>query len=140
MSAPAAANVSRSSSGIVIMVGPVSMRKPASANTPALPPGTSSRSSTVTSWPRRTRLAAAARPPRPAPMTTTRMSGLALAHELGERDQLLDRLGSEVDVARGRDRLRGERRDRGLEVGERAGLDQHGLDRPDTGIAQPGLA
>src|SRR5262245_16082846 len=118
MSAPAAANVARSSSGIVIIVGPVSMWNPAPANTPARPPGTDSRSSTVTSCPRRTRLAAAASPPSPAPITTTRTSGLALAHELGECDQFVGRLSLQAGIADGGDRLGRQLGDRRLHVRE----------------------
>ncbi len=47
-SEPAAANVALSTSGIVSTVGPVSSWNPAWATTPARPPGTDSRSSTVT--------------------------------------------------------------------------------------------
>src|SRR6187455_2524735 len=116
MSAPAAANVALSNSGIVIIVGPVSMWNPASANTPARPPGADSRSNTVTSWPRRTRLAAAASPPSPAPMTTTRTSDLALADELGECDQLVGRPPLQTDIAQGCDRFRGALGDRRLQI------------------------
>ena len=71
MSAPAAANVSASSPGMVSTVGPVSSRYPPSATTAARPPGAADRSTIVTSWPRPTRWAAAESPPSPAPTTTT---------------------------------------------------------------------
>ena len=73
MSAPAAANTSASSPGIVSTVGPLSSRNPSRSISPARPPGRQSRSTTVTSCPSPTRWALAASPPRPAPTTTTRI-------------------------------------------------------------------
>src|SRR5579875_3564353 len=57
--------------GMVSTVGPVSIRYPPQSIRPARPPGTVSRSTTVTLRPRPARCSAAARPARPAPTTTT---------------------------------------------------------------------
>src|ERR1700747_1882723 len=52
-------------------VGPGSKRYPSTSSRPARPPGTGSRSTTVTARPRPARCSAAASPARPAPTTTT---------------------------------------------------------------------
>ena len=65
------ASASSTRSGMVSTVGPVSKVNPSSSSRPARPPGMSSRSTTVTSYPRPVRWQAAASPDRPAPMTTT---------------------------------------------------------------------
>jgi len=57
---------------MVKTVGPPSMRASPMAICRILPPGAAARSKTSTSRPRAARSSAAARPPTPAPMTTTR--------------------------------------------------------------------
>src|SRR3712207_419190 len=60
---------------MVSTVGPVSKAYPCSCSRPARPPGTLSRSTTVTWRPAAARCRAQASPPRPAPTTTTRSVG-----------------------------------------------------------------
>src|SRR3954447_14093617 len=60
---------------MVSTVGPVSNSYPPPASRPARPPGTDSRSTTVTCRPAAARCKALARPPSPAPTTITRSVG-----------------------------------------------------------------
>src|SRR4051794_8042094 len=70
---PASAKMRRRTRGSVRMVGPMSKRKPCSSKSAALPPYQGFLSNRTTSWPRAPRTQAAARPPRPEPITATFM-------------------------------------------------------------------
>src|SRR5947208_8566406 len=118
------------------------MRNPPSSTTPARPPGTDSRSTTTTSWPRPARWHAADRPPRPAPTTTVRTRGFRLAVAPGdERTELLER-----DTCFWGDRRDGERfeglfdepLDAALDLVDGASVDEHGLQSGDLGVIQVG--
>src|SRR2546430_13261574 len=120
------------------------MRNPPSSTTPARPPGTDSRSTTTTSWPRPARWHAAESPPRPAPTTTVRTRGFRLAVAPGdERTELLER-----DTRFGRDRRQRERLeglldeplDAALDLVDGTGVDEQGLQSCDLGVVEVGRA
>src|SRR3954454_18898268 len=118
----------------------------------ARPPGWWARSSTVTSCPAPARWAAAARPPRPAPMTTTRISvggtraaprrrgagalgrrlpprsSLTPGDEVGQLGQRLAGVVRDGDGIQRVEGLRGQALDGALDLLERAGVDQDVLD------------
>jgi hypothetical protein len=70
---------------MVMTVGPTSISRPSITSTRSLPPTWASRSTTVTSAPRWASTAAAASPPMPAPMTTTRSPKLTRSNERSAR-------------------------------------------------------
>src|SRR5919199_509536 len=111
MSAPAPAKVDRRMSVMVRTLGPVSIRNPSASRTPARPPGTSSRSRTITSWPLPVRWQAADNPPNPAPTTATLMvraacppSPVAPGHVVREVGQGEAGVGNDGGVLQGEDR------------------------------------
>ena len=127
--------------------------EPLLGDIPARPPGMASRSTTVTSWPAPTQVAAADSPPRPAPTTTTLMLRLGDQASTVSRHQTLLQLTYSAratnsflaastigacSIAATAASVRA--RDVVLELGERAGVDDHLLDAGDTVTVEAGSA
>ena len=130
-SAPAAANTSASSPGIVITVGPLSSRKPSRSITPARPPGRSPRSTIVTSWPAPDEVGCSAEPAQAGAHDDDphrSVSPVAGDDERRQCGQLAAGLVGDRQPVEGGDRGRGQLVDVGLDLGEGAGVEDHLLD------------